>query len=69
MIGELNSHDDPIVAQILSGLQSNPNLGFNHLQLPLRELVSRPDNVRGWIYRLIARFRGQRVSTAGLTRD
>ena len=55
MIGELNSHDDPIVAQYsVWAAVENPNLGFGHLRLPLRELTSQPANVRGWIYRLIA---------------
>lgn len=55
MIGELNSHSDPIVAQYsIWAAFENTNLGLSNLRLPLRELVSQPENVRGWIYRLIA---------------
>lgn len=55
MIGELNSHDDPTVAQYsIWAVFENPNLGIGHLRLPLPELVGQPENVRGWVYRLIA---------------
>lgn len=55
MIGELNSHDDPIVAQYsVWAVVENSTLGIANLRLPLKELHSQPDNVRGWIYRLVA---------------
>lgn len=55
MIGELNTHDDPLVAQYsVWAAVENPHLGIDHLRLPLRELASQPENVRGWIYRLLA---------------
>lgn len=55
MSGELNSHDDPIVAQYsVWAVFENPHLNIGHLRLPLREFFGQPENVRGWIYRLIA---------------
>ncbi|MDE1918346.1 MAG: hypothetical protein KGJ57_09240 [Sphingomonadales bacterium] len=55
MIGQLNNHDDRIVAQYsVWATVESPVLGLTHLKLPLRDTEAQPENVRGWIYRLIA---------------
>ncbi|WP_456744541.1 5'-methylthioadenosine/S-adenosylhomocysteine nucleosidase [Bradyrhizobium sp. USDA 4354] len=53
VIGELNSHPDPIVAQYsVWATCENPNLGIKNLRLPLHDVEERPPNVRKYVYQL-----------------
>jgi nucleoside phosphorylase len=55
IIGELNTHDDALVAQYsVWATVENPLLSFAHLRLALKNIESQPKNVRGWVYRLIS---------------
>lgn len=55
IIGELNRHEDRIVAQYsVWATHENPKLGLRDLRLDLRDIESCPPNVRKYIYRLIS---------------
>lgn len=55
VIGELNLHHDKMVAQYsVWAVCEREDLGVGHLRLDLKDLESRPDNVRGWTFQLIA---------------
>jgi hypothetical protein len=54
IIGQLNGHDDDLVAQYsVWAIAENPDLGVSDLTIPLKDVEGFPANVRGWIYRLI----------------
>jgi len=54
-IGILNTHDDAQVAQYsVWAIVENPSLGLGDLRIPLADIEARPENVRGWVYQLIA---------------
>lgn len=56
MIGQLNSHDDPMVAQYsVWAIVGNRYLDLRNLKTSLYDIEAQPPNVRGWIYRLIAK--------------
>jgi nucleoside phosphorylase len=56
VIGELNKHPDPIVAQYsIWATYENPRLSLKNLRLPLHELESKPANIRKYAYRLAAK--------------
>jgi nucleoside phosphorylase len=56
IIGELNSHPDPIVAQYsIWATYENPTLSIKHLRLPLHDVESKPPNVRKYVYQLAAK--------------
>jgi len=56
IIGELNSHPDPIVAQYsIWATYENPKLGLKNLRLPLHDVASKPTNVRKYVYQLIVK--------------
>lgn len=53
VIGELNFHPDPIVAQYsVWATCENPSLGIKNLRLPLHDVETRPPNVRKYVYQL-----------------
>jgi nucleoside phosphorylase len=55
MIGELNRHDDALVAQYsVWATVEHPLLNLKHLKLALRDIEAQPSNVRGWVYRLLS---------------
>jgi hypothetical protein len=54
IIGELNGHDDELVAQYsVWAIVENPTFGVDDLTISLKDTESLRPNVRGWIYRLI----------------
>lgn len=54
MIGELNKHDDDLVAQYsIWAIAESNSLGLCDLGVPLQDIDTFASNVRGWIYRLI----------------
>lgn len=54
MIGELNTHDDSMVAQYsIWAIVENPAFNLQQLKMPLRDIEAQPENVRGWLYRLV----------------
>jgi nucleoside phosphorylase len=56
VIGDLNAHPDPIVAQYsIWATYENPALGLKNLRLPLHDVQSRPPNVRKYVYRLASK--------------
>lgn len=56
VIGELNSHPDPIVAQYsIWATYESPKLGLKNLRLPLHDISSKPTNVRKYVYQLIVK--------------
>jgi nucleoside phosphorylase len=58
IIGELNTHDDALVAQYsVWAIVESPELSLRDLKLHIEDVESLPENVRGWIYRLIATSR------------
>jgi hypothetical protein len=55
VIGSLNEHNDCLVAQYsVWAICENTTLSLSHLGTRLKDVESRPDNVRGWIFQLIA---------------
>lgn len=53
VIGELNLHPDPIVAQYsIWATYENPNLSLKNLRLPLHDVEGRPPNIRKYAYQL-----------------
>ena len=55
VIGSLNEHNDCLVAQYsVWAICESPKLSLSHLGTPLKNIDKRPDNVRGWIFQLIA---------------
>ena len=53
VIGDLNSHPDPIVAQYsIWATYENPTLSLKNLRLPLHDVESKPPNVRKYVYQL-----------------
>ena len=54
MIGELNAHPDELVAQYsVWATVEHPKLTLAHLRLPIADVEAHPQNVRGWVYRLM----------------
>lgn len=55
VIGALNRHPDAIVAQysIWAAMESK-QLGLAHVRIPLADVMAQRDNVRSYIYRLLA---------------
>jgi hypothetical protein len=54
MIGQLNGHDDNLVAQYsVWAIVENSTFGVDDLTLPLKDIENFSPNVRGWIYRLV----------------
>ena len=55
VLGSLNGHDDHIVAQYsIWAMTEHPALGLNHLRVPLFDVSSQRENIRGYIYQLVA---------------
>ena len=55
MVKVLGKHPDPIVSQYsIWAITENPNLGLADLGIDLQDIEGRPDNVRAWVYQLIA---------------
>lgn len=55
MVKALGGHSDPIVSQYsVWAITENPNLGLADLGIDLQDVEGKPDNVRAWVYRLIA---------------
>ncbi len=55
VIGELNTHPDAVVAQYsIWATMESKSLGFVHLRIPLADVMAQPNNVRAYIYRLVA---------------
>ena len=55
IIGQLNGHDDELVAQYsVWAIAENPGFGVNDLTISLKNTESLRPNVRGWVYRLVA---------------
>lgn len=55
IVGALNTHHEKSVAQYsVWAISENSSLSLADLQVPLTDIESLTDNVRGWIYRLIA---------------
>jgi nucleoside phosphorylase len=53
IIGELNSHPDPIVAQYsVWAIYEHPKLSLQNLRLPLHDVEAKPANVRKYVYQL-----------------
>ncbi|MBP1299809.1 5'-methylthioadenosine/S-adenosylhomocysteine nucleosidase family protein [Bradyrhizobium elkanii] len=53
VIGELNSHPDPIVAQYsIWATYENPKLSLKNLRLPLHDVEAKPPNIRKYVYQL-----------------
>ncbi|MCK1659444.1 5'-methylthioadenosine/S-adenosylhomocysteine nucleosidase [Bradyrhizobium sp. 151] len=56
VIGELNSHPDPIVAQYsVWATYEHPKLSLKNLRLPLHDVEAKPTNVRKYVYQLAAK--------------
>ncbi len=55
VIGDLNTHPDPIVAQYsVWATYENPSLGVNNLRVQNKDIATFPPNVRKYLYRLLA---------------
>lgn len=55
IVRDLGTHDDPIVSQYtVWAICENPALGLKDLGLPLKDIESKPPNVRAWMFRLVA---------------
>lgn len=55
VIGALNSHPDAIVAQYsIWATMESKQLGLAHVRIPLGDVMAQRDNVRAYIYRLLA---------------
>jgi nucleoside phosphorylase len=53
VIGELNSHPDPIVAQYsIWATYENPTLSLKDLRLPLHDVEAKAPNIRKYVYQL-----------------
>lgn len=56
VIGELNSHPDPIVAQYsIWATYEHPKLSLKNLRLPLHDVEAKPANIRKYVYQLAAK--------------
>ena len=54
VIGRLNTHPDALVAQYSTwSILENPELGIRNLAAPIKDIESRPPQVRAYTYRLI----------------
>lgn len=61
IVGALNLHHEKTVAQYsVWAISENKSLSLSDMKVPLTDIESLEDNVRGWIYRLIA----ERADTA-----
>jgi hypothetical protein len=55
MVRALGKHNDPIVSQYsVWAVTENPKLSIEHLGLDLKDIEALPDNVRTWVFQLIA---------------
>ena len=55
VVGHLNHHDNKIVSQYsVWATAENPYLGAKDLRIPASDFGGLPENVRSWVYRLIA---------------
>ncbi len=55
MVKALGRHHDPIVSQYsVWAITENDRLKLVHLGLDLKDIESHPDNVRGWLFQLLA---------------
>jgi hypothetical protein len=51
----VGKHDDPMVSQYsVWAITENPSLNINDMGIAPSDVASRPENVRGWVYRLSA---------------
>lgn len=56
VIGELNYHPDPIVAQYsVWATYEHPKFSLKNLRLPLHDVPSKPANIRKYVYRLVVK--------------
>lgn len=54
VIGRLNVHPDALVAQYSTwSILENPNLGISDLAAPIKDIESRPEQVRAYTYKLL----------------
>lgn len=54
VIGRLNRHPDPMVAQYSAwAVCEHPNLNLSHMASPIEDIESRPERVRAYMYRLM----------------
>jgi hypothetical protein len=59
VVGQLNCHPDSLVAQYsVWAIRENSSLGISNLGFPLKDIESRPPNVRNWTYQLVSRNSG-----------
>ncbi|TGD99755.1 hypothetical protein [Methylobacterium nonmethylotrophicum] len=55
MVRALGRHEDPIVSQYtVWAITENDKLGLAHLGVPLQDIEGQPDNVRAWMFQLLA---------------
>lgn len=55
IVKDLGTHNDVIVSQYsVWAICENPMLGLKDLGIPLKDIESKPANVRSWMFRLIA---------------
>lgn len=56
IVKELASHDDEIVMQYSCwATAENPNLGYSHLGIPMKDLQDQPPSVRAWMYQVLCK--------------
>jgi hypothetical protein len=56
VIGDLNRHDDAIVAQYsFWATVEHPSLSLRHIRVPARDFPTLPPNVQGWAYRVLTK--------------
>jgi hypothetical protein len=54
VIGQLNRHDDDLVAQYsIWAIAENPLMGIDDLGVSVKDIENMPPNVRSWMYRLV----------------
>ena len=55
MVKALGTHHDPVVSQYcVWAITENDKLKLVHLGIDLKDIESHPDNVRGWLFQLLA---------------
>lgn len=55
MVKALGTHHDPLVSQYcVWAITENDKLGLAHLGINLKDIENQPDNVRGWLFQLLA---------------
>ena len=63
VIGDLNTHDDPTVAQYsFWATVEHPDLGFDSVRVPPHAFPQLPENVQSWAYRTLTKSGAQAVT-------